>query len=219
MKKLTRLSAWVLAATAAVLVPSAFAETELELGALGLISDYRSVSVSGPGGASGKVAPGLGFSGGFVLGQNMSDRWGGEFRYLYFRNDLQLSSGGQDASLGAQSHAVHYDVLYYLADPDARVRPYIAGGGGVKHYQGTGTEDPFQPLSSLALLTKTSESKLMGDFGVGVKFRVGRRAVFRVEFRDYVTGVPKEVIAAAPGANLDGILHQWAPLFGITWTW
>ena len=219
MKKLTRLSVWILAATAAVLTPSAFAETELELGALGLISDYRSVGVSGPGGASGKVGPGFGFSGGFVLGQSMSNRWGGEFRYLYFRNDLELSSGGQDASLGAQSHAVHYDVLYYLSDPDARVRPYIAGGAGVKHFQGTGTEDPFQPLSSLALLTKTSESKLMGDFGVGVKFRIGRRAVFRVEFRDYVTGVPQEVIAAAPGSKIDGVLHQLAPLFGITWTW
>lgn len=219
MKKLKCLSVWVLAASAAVLAPSAFAENELELGALGLISDYRSVGVSGPGGASGQVGPGLGFSGGFVLGQNMSNRWGGEFRYLYFRNDLELSSGGQEASLGAQSHAVHYDVLYYLSDPDARVRPYVAGGGGVKHFQGTGTEDPFQPLSSLALLTKTGESKPMVDFGVGVKFRVGRRAVFRVEFRDYITGVPKEVIAAAPGAKLDGVLHHWAPLFGITWTW
>src|SRR5690606_26977626 len=124
------------------------------------------------------------------------------FRYLYFRNDLELSSGGQEAKLGAQSHAVHYDVLYYLSAPDARVRPYVAFGGGVKHYQGTGTEDPFQPLSSLALLTKTSQSKLMGDFGLGVKFRIGSRAVFRVEFRDYVTGVPQEVITAAPGAKI-----------------
>lgn len=219
MKKLTHLSVCIAAAVTAALPPAAFAQKELEVGALGLISDYRAVTVSGPGGASGKVGPGLGFSGGFVLGQNMSNRWGGEFRYLYFRNDLELSSGGQDASLGAQSHAVHYDVLYYLSDPDARVRPYVAGGGGVKHYQGTGTEDPFQPLSSLALLTKTSESKPMGDFGVGVKFRVGRRAVFRVEFRDYVTGVPKDVIAAAPGAKVDGVLHHLAPLFGVTWTW
>jgi hypothetical protein len=218
MKKITRMSLWALVACAAALPPSAFAQKELEIGALGLISDYRSVNVSGPGGASGKVGPGLGFSGGFVLGQNMSNRWGGEFRYLYFRNDLELSSGGQDAKLGAQSHAVHYDVLYYLSDPDARVRPYVAGGGGVKHFQGTGTEDPFQPLSSLALLTKTSESKPMADFGVGVKFRIGRHAVLRLEFRDYVTGVPKNVIAAAPGSKVDGVLHHLAPLFGITWT-
>jgi hypothetical protein len=35
-----------------------------------------------------------------------------------------------------------------------------------------------------------------------------------------MTGVPEKVIAAAPGAKIDGgILHQWAPLFGVTWTW
>lgn len=199
-------------------VPAA-AQNEFEVGALGLISDYRSVGVSN-GNASGDVGPGLGFSGGFVLGQNMSDRWGGEFRYLYFRNDLELSGGGSEAELGAQSHAVHYDVLYYFKDPDARIRPYVAAGFGVKHFQGTGKEDPFQPLSNLALLTATSETKPAGDFGVGVKFRVGSRMMFRVEFRDYVTGIPKEVMAAAPGAVIDGdILHQWAPLFGFSYIW
>lgn len=195
-----------------------FAQDKYELGALGLVSDYRSVGVAN-GGASGEVGPGFGFSGGFIMGQNLADRWGGEFRYIYFRNDLELSGGGQSADLGAQSHAIHYDVLYYFKDADARVRPYVAGGFGMKYWQGTGQEDPFQPLSNLALLTATSEVTPMGDFGVGVKFRIGRRAVFRVEFRDYITPVPKEVIAASPGADLDGLLHHWAPLFGVSWTW
>ena len=210
-------------AVAGALVQPAVAQqgdSQFEIGALGLITDYRSVGVSNVAGQSGTVGPGLGFSGGFVLGQQMSNRWGGELRYLYFRNDLELNSGSQSASFDSQSHAIHYDVLYYFANPDSRVRPYVAGGGGMKRYQGVGTEDPFQPLSGLALLTKTSESKLMGDFGVGVKFRVTRNAIIRVEFRDYITGVPKSVIAAAPGADIDGgLLHQWAPIFGISWTW
>jgi hypothetical protein len=43
--------------------------------------------------------------------------------------------------------------------------------------------------------------------------------MFRLEFRDYITGVPSKVIAAAPGAEIDSnILHHWAPFFGITWT-
>ena len=198
-------------------VPSA-AQNEFEVGALGLVSDYQSVAVSN-GGASGDVKPGFGFSGGFILGQNMSNRWGGEFRYIYFRNDLELKGNGQKADLGAQSHAIHYDVLYYFKDPDARVRPYVAGGFGMKYWQGTGQEDPFQPLSNLALLTATNQVTPVGDFGVGVKFRVGRRAIFRVEFRDYISGVPKEVIAASPGADLGDLLHHWAPLFGFSWTW
>lgn len=195
-------------------------DPEIEIGALGLISDYRSVGVSNGAGQSGSVGPGLGFSGGFVLGQQMSNRWGGEFRYLYFRNDLELSSGSQSADLNAQSHAIHYDVLYYFKDPDARFRPYVAAGGGMKRYQGFGAEDPFQPLSNLALLTKTSQNMLMGDVGIGVKYRITRRAVIRVEFRDYITGIPENVIAASPGASIDGkILHHWAPIFGISYTW
>ncbi len=198
-------------------VPAA-AQNQYEIGALGLVSDYRSVAVSN-GGSTGEVGPGFGFSGGFILGQNLSNRWGGEFRYIYFRNDLELTGNGQKAELGAQSHSIGYDVLYYFKDPDARVRPYVAAGFGMKYWQGTGKEDPFQPLSGLALLTATTEVTPVGDFGMGVKIRVGEHGIFRVEFRDYISGVPKEVIAASPGANLDGILHQWAPLFGFSWTW
>ncbi len=220
MRKIANTLVRTLAASALALALSApaAAQSEMEIGALGLISDYMSLDVSNTA-RSGNVGPGLGFSGGFVLGQTMSDRWGGEFRYLYFKNDLQLDAGSDSAELGAQSHAVHYDVLYYFSDPDVRVRPYVAAGIGVKHYQGTGAEDPFQPGNDLALLTATSQSMFMGDAGVGVKFRIGDKAIFRVEFRDYMTGVPKDVIAASPGADLQGgILHHWAPLFGITWT-
>ena len=191
---------------------------QYEIGALGLISDYTSLNVANAG-QTGTVGPGLGFSGGFILGQTMSNRWGGEFRYVYFRNDLQLDSSVGSADLGAQSHAIHYDVIYYFSDADAGMRPYVAGGFGMKYYQGTGSEDPFQPGSSLALLTKTGEALPAGDFGVGVKWRLGKRTMFRLEFRDYITGVPNKVIAAAPGAEIDGsILHHWAPFFGITWT-
>lgn len=213
----------LVALAAGVLVQPATAQrpdSSVEVGALGLISDYRSVGVSNGAGQSGSVGPGLGFSGGFVLGQQMSDRWGGEFRYLYFRNDLELNAGSQSADLNAQSHVVHYDLLYYFKDPDARFRPYVAAGGGLKRYQGFGSEDPFQPLSNLALLTKTSQNMLMGDFGVGIKYRLTRHAVIRIEFRDYITGIPENVIAASPGATIDGdILHHWSPIFGISWIW
>jgi hypothetical protein len=196
----------------------AFAQGNVEIGALGLISTYSSANVTSPVG-SGTVGPGLGLSGGFVLGQTINNRWGGEFRYVYFRNDLELKSGSESADLGAQSHAIHYDLLYYFSDLDAKVRPYVAGGFGMKYYQGTGAEDPFQPMQEdLAILTKTNEVMPAGDFGVGVKWRFGKSTIFRLEFRDYVTAVPKKLITPAPGADLGGLLHHWAPFFGITWT-
>lgn len=191
-------------------------DSTYEIGGLGLITFYTAVDVSGDG-ESGSVGPKFGPAGGFILGQNLSGRWGGEFRYLYFQNDLKLESGGEKAEFGARSHGVHYDLLYYFSDSEERVRPFVAAGIGVKFYQGTGTEQPFQPLSHLALLTKTSQTMFMGDVGAGVKFKVKDNVFFRIEFRDYITAVPTKVIAAAPGAKLDGLLHHWAPLFGVTW--
>ena len=194
------------------------AESGYEIGAVGLISVYTKVDVEGRSN-TGRVGPGFGPSGGFILGQTMGGRgrWGGEFRYVYFKNDLELDGGGQSVEFGAQSHAVHYDVLYYLSNKKAKVRPYVAAGFGVKVYQGTGVEEPFQPLTDLALLTKSSEAMPVGDFGAGVKIQMGENVFFRIEFRDYISGIPRKVIAPAPGATIDGIYHHFAPFFGITW--
>lgn len=208
-----------LAGLALLLTAPAMAQSQMEVGGLGAISTYSSLGVSNNGGASGDVGPGLGFQGGFVLGQMMSGRWGGEFRYLYFNNELELDTGGATASLGAESHSIGYDVLYYFSDLDAKIRPYVAAGVGMKYFRGRGAEDPFQPGSDLAILTKTNQSVIAGDFGFGVKIRVTENAIFRVEFRDYISPVPKNLITPAPGATFGGdILNHWVPLIGLSWT-
>lgn len=200
------------------LATPASAQSEVEIGVLAMISDYKSLTASNPSN-SGEVGPGLGYGGGFVLGQTINNRWGGEFRYIYSRNDLELAAGSAKAELNHQSHTVHYDLLYYFAGSDARVRPYVAGGIGVKHYQGIGTEDPFQPGMDLALLTKSTQTMLVGDVGLGVKFRVGSNGLLRIEIRDYITGVPENVITASPGASIEeDLLHQFAPMIGYSWT-
>lgn len=200
------------------LATPASAQSQVEIGVLGLISDYKSLTASNPTN-SGKVRPGLGYGGGFVIGQTINERWGGELRYIYSRNDLELEANSVKAELNHQSHAVHYDLLYYFSDSEARVRPYLAGGIGVKYYQGIGTEDPFQPGMDLALLTKSTQTMLMGDVGLGVKFRIGSNGVLRIEIRDYITGVPENVITASPGASIEGdLLHQFAPMLGYSWT-
>lgn len=219
MKMVKRLAlATATAALFAVLATPASAQSELEIGVLGLISDYNSLTANNAT-RSGDTGPALGFGGGVVIGQTINERWGGELRYIYSRNDLELEAGSDMADLGHQSHAVHYDLLYYFSDSDARVRPYLAGGIGVKYYQGVGAEDPFQPGMDLALLTKSTQAMLLGSVGLGVKFRVGSNGIFRIEFRDYITGVPDNVITASPGASIDGdLLHQFAPMVGYSWT-
>ncbi len=194
-----------------------FAEGSHEIGVLGGFTSYRSVNVSNPE-RSGKAGAKEGPAAGFVLGQSMGNHWGGEFRYLYFRNDLQLEGGSASADFKAESHAVHYDVLYYANGQEARVRPYAAIGVGLKIYRGTGTEQAFQPLSDLALLTKSSQTVIAGDVGGGVKVRVGSSGMFRVEFRGYVTPVPDKIIADSIDSKISGLLWHWAPLFGFSWT-
>ena len=198
------------------LAVTAQAQQSVEFGGLVLGTVYRSTGVkSGP--TIGSIGFQPGPSVGAFVGQTMSNHFGGELRYLYAQNDLKLSSGGAQTTFAGRSHVVNYDLLVYAAPRRARVRPYAAFGGGVKYYQGTGTEQAFQPLSNLALLTKTSEALPTADFGGGIKIHTSRHTTFRVEFRDYITKVPK-VFTASPGASISGIFHQWVPAFGISWT-
>jgi hypothetical protein len=194
----------------------ALAQYDVELGVLGLVNSYRSADViSGP--TRGKVGFKLGFTVGGALGQNMGEHFGGELRYLFSRNDLKLTSGGTETTFGGRSHIVNYDFLFYFTSRDSRIRPFVAAGGGLKVYEGTGEEQAFQPLSNLALLTKTNETLPAGDFGGGIKFLLTDTVLLRIEFRDYVTKVPK-VFERAPGATFDGILHHFAPAVGLSWT-
>ncbi len=186
-------------------------------GALGLLSVYQKTSVSSPAG-SGNVGPGIGAGGGFILGQTMgTGRWGGELRYFYSKNDYELDAGAKSHSLGGQSHTVHYDVLYYLTDNNANVRPFVAFGAGFRVYQGTGSEEPDAPGADLALLTKSNQTVPTGDFGIGVRFRIGDNVCFRVEVRDFITQSPDQVITPSVGADIGSILHNWTPMFGVTW--
>jgi hypothetical protein len=191
-------------------------QNRAEIGGLALVTGYRSTAVaSGPSIGSVGFAPGPSFGG--FLGQTMGDHFGGEIRYLYAQNDLKVKSGGTEAKFGGRSHILNYDLLYYFSGREARIRPFAAGGIGMKRYQGTGAETAFQPLSNLALLTKTSETLLAGDFGGGVKVHFSRNAALRFEFRDYITKVPK-IFEPSPGARISGLLHHWVPAVGISWT-
>src|ERR1051325_1719250 len=121
-----------------------------EVGAGGGYGFYRNVNVSSAN-VSGKAgfASGVAFSA--LLG-NQVNRWiGGEARYTYRMDDMQVSSGSTKAKAGAESHAIHYDVLVHAATKESRVRPFLAAGAGVKFYRGTGAEPAYQPLSNLVV--------------------------------------------------------------------
>jgi hypothetical protein len=160
--------------------------------------------------------PGAAF--GAVLTQNMYDRLSGEVRYTYRMSDLRITGGGQEAKFKGLAHVVHYDVVYHTAKRSAAVRPFVAVGGGMKMFRGTGKEAPYQPLSEFAILTRTQQVQPVLSFGAGTRIQLSPRVVLRIEFRDYFTRFPDRVIEPVPGTTLKGWLHDITPLIGISYT-
>jgi hypothetical protein len=199
----------ILAAALLTSLPAMAQRWEFGAGAAGTFYTSKSVSV-------GSLKADTGFKSGFGasawLGNDMHNYIGGEIRYMFQQNDLKLNT----YSFGGRTHTVHYDFLIHAAPRSAKVRPFLAGGAGFRRYEGTGNEVAVQPFNNFAFLTRTSEWVPVVSVGGGIKFIPTKRLAFRAEFRDYISPVPNKVIAAAPGAKLDGWFHNFVALFGVS---
>lgn len=177
----------------------------------------RDVNATGPAGtAAAGLQPGVAFSA--VAGQTLKNRFGGELRYTYQQNNLRLSSGGTETTFRGNSHAVHYDLLWHFGQRFHAVNPFVAAGGGIKLFRGTGAEAAWQPLDQFAYLTHTQQWEPLISAGGGVKIKLGRNLLLRAELRDYVTPFPDQVITPAPGVRIPGWLHTIVPLVGISYS-
>jgi hypothetical protein len=155
---------------------------------------------------------------GVFAGSNLYPRLSGEIRYTYQMSDLKISGGGTEAGFTGVAHVIHYDVLYHPARKHSRMQPFVAAGGGVKLYRGTGKEQAYQPLSNFAYLTKTQDLRPLIAAGGGIKYRIAEHLIFRAEVRDYITPFPNKVITPAPGAKIGGWLQDFVPMFGFSFT-
>src|SRR5262249_19657320 len=157
-------------------------------------------------------------SGSAWIGNNGKGRWGGELRFDYQKGDLRLDQGSTQATFAANSYAVRYDVLWHFSDTEARIRPFVAAGPGVKVFRGTGTEAIYQPLSNFALLTRDQDLTPLVSVGAGIKVALTSHAQLRMEVHDYLTPFPNKVIAPAQGAKVDGWLQDIVPMVGLAFT-
>lgn len=159
-----------------------------------------------------------GFSGSLWVAQNLYQKIGGEIRYTYTRNDAELSGLGKNPTFASDGHAVGYDVLFYTKDKRHKIRPYGLVGAGVKVFRGTGAERSVQDLSQFAFLTKTNNTTVFVDFGVGIKWQLSEKLGFRLEVRDNVSPFPRDVIAANAGSKIgSGWTHNILPMFGFSY--
>jgi Outer membrane protein beta-barrel domain len=152
------------------------------------------------------------------LGNNSNGLISGELRYDYEHTDLKLSSGGTNVNFGAMTNAIHYDFVLHFAPSESHIRPFVSAGAGVKLFTGTGKEQEFQPLSNVALLTKTSEVKPLIALGGGVKVSLSPAVQLRLEAHDFLTPFPKNVIAPAQGATVGGWLQDFVVMAGLSFT-
>jgi hypothetical protein len=199
-----------------VLVPFCAAQ-EWELGALGGYAFSRNATISN---SAGSVSAGLknGAAFGVFGGSNEHRYLGGEISYIYRQGDLKLSGNG-DSGFSGHAQFVEYRFMVHFTRNEARIRPFVAGGGGVAVYTGAGVESSRQPLNNFAALTNTQEVKPMVSAAVGIKARMSSHVALRFELRDYMTPFPDQVIAPVPGASLSGWLHNFIPMAGIAGTW
>src|SRR6202790_3730400 len=116
------------------------------IGAAGGFGFYHDATITN---AAGSADAGFGrrFAVGGVLGEDVSEHFGGELRYTYRDGDSELRFNGRQANLDAAAHALHFDFLAYATARHARLRPFLAGGAGIKRYTGNGRVDPSQPLT------------------------------------------------------------------------
>lgn len=200
-----------------VVSPSIASGQQWEVGAVGGGAFYIDRSVRAASGASGQVGYEPGFVAGGFIAHSQPGRWGGEIRYLFEKADMRLSSGATKYTFGARSHMIHYDLVVHANSGEDRVRPFLAFGGGLKGYFGTGAERAVQPLNNLAILSQSAQWQPMLSLGGGIKWRIGERVIVRAEVRDYITRLPKDVLLPSPGSSLSGWQHDIVPMFGISY--
>lgn len=206
-----RLQTIVLIAAAAA---GACSGQQWEIGGTGGVGITKNVTVT-RGTASADAGFKTGAAVGAFVGQNLYEHLGGEFRYTFQFSTMKLSSGGTNVEFSGQTHAVHYDLLYYFNGREAAMRPFVTGGGGVRVYRGTGQETLVQPLSNFAILSKTQQVEGLIVFGGGLKFKLGRSYLY-AQVLDYLTPAPNQVIAPVPGAKLNGWIHDFTPMLSLS---
>ena len=188
-----------------------------EFGGMGGAGFLNNVNVSSPAG-SATAGFQTGAAVGAFVGQNLYPHWSGELRYSYMQSDLHIQSAGGNVTFAGNAHVVHYDILWHTNRKGSRMQAFVAVGGGLKIFRGTGAPEAYQgPSEPFGSMTATQQLKPMADAGAGVRFELRPRLFVRTEFRDYITAFPNQVILPTSNAKYGKILNDIVPMVGISY--
>ena len=210
--------------TIAVGIPLAFPgiAQQWEIGGLGGFGWYRNSTISNSVISNPPASARVGFPARATIGvsvtENLYHHLGGEFRWLYQWGGPQISSDGLKTSRTGYSNLISYDLIVYPFHSESGLRPYLAAGGGVKIYTGTGSRFAVQrPMDSVALLRRVSQAEPAISIGTGLRWLVHKHTQLRIDFRTYFTPTPDDVIRPTGFWDIHGWLFEFVPTAGISY--
>jgi len=170
---------------------------------------HAQVAEFGVGGGLSKLT-GKELAGGYSLDDGWSmifrmtlnnDRFfGHEFGYAYNRTKLLLSSQDQG---GMAYHQGFYNFLLYALPEGKKIRPFVTGGGHYSNFVAPGA----------SATQGQGSNKFGGNYGGGVKIRLTEKYLFRVDYRQFITGKP-----FGDSLPVSGALKQQQISAGISFT-
>jgi hypothetical protein len=202
--------------TLALTVSSACLAQQWEVGGAGGFGWYVSPSIRNAIGSADAGFPAKGAIGA-VFGENMYEYLGGEVRYLFRFGGPQLRFGGTQVNMTGHTNVVVYDFLVHMRSRDSKVRPFVAGGAGIKVYSGTGFRSLTQPLGGFALLSPVNQVEPAISVGGGLKYLVAKHILLRADFRTYMTPLPDRIFRPTGFSAIHGWVFDFVPLAGISY--
>ena len=159
-----------------------------------------------------------GFALGAVLGENMYEHVGGEVRYLFLSGAPELQFQDTRATMHGYTNLVVYDLLVHMKSRDSKVRPFFAGGAGVKVFTGTSTQFLTQPLQEFGVLRPCTEVEPAISAGGGLKYRAARHLLLRADFRVYMSPLPNDLFRTTRFQEIRGWVYNFVPQVGVSYT-
>jgi hypothetical protein len=199
-----------------VLLASHGRAQQWEFGAIaGYGWNHDATIANGPASASAGFHPG--FALGTVLGENMYNYIGGEFRYLFRWGSPLMDYQSTRTSATGYSNILTYDLLVHMTPRDNKIRPYVAAGAGIKIYTATNEQILNQPLQSFAVILPVTQVEPAISAGGGIKYRVARHVQIRADFRAYMTPLPNQLFRPTGPSVVRGWLFDFMPQAGISY--
>ncbi len=152
-----------------------------------------------------------------VFGENPYHYIGGEFRYMFRWGGPHLTSNGTQGSMNGYANVLTYDILIHLTSKESRLRPYVAGGAGIKIYTGSSQRTSSQQLTDIALMIPGTQIEPAISAGAGVKYLIAPGVLLRLDFRTHMTPLPNDLIRPVGKAMIRGWTYDFVPMVGVSY--